>query len=37
MGRIAAIRLAREGANVVGVDWLADEGQAVVDAITAEG
>jgi NAD(P)-dependent dehydrogenase (short-subunit alcohol dehydrogenase family) len=37
MGRMAAIRLAREGANVVGVDWLRDEGQAVVDAITAEG
>ncbi len=37
MGRIAAIRLAREGANVVGVDWLADEGKAVVDAINAEG
>jgi NAD(P)-dependent dehydrogenase (short-subunit alcohol dehydrogenase family) len=37
MGRVAAIRLAREGANVVGVDWLKDEGQSVVDAITAEG
>ena len=37
MGRVAAIRLAREGANVVGVDWLEDEGQAVIDAIVAEG
>lgn len=37
MGRMATIRLAREGANVVGVDWLDDEGQAVVDAVTAEG
>ena len=37
MGRMAAIRLAREGANVVGVDWLEEEGQAVVDAITKEG
>ena len=37
MGRMAAIRLAREGANVVGVDWLKEEGQAVVDAIVAEG
>ena len=37
MGRMAAIRLAREGANVVGVDWLADEGRAVVEAIGKEG
>ncbi len=37
MGRHAAIRLAREGANVVAVDWLADEGKAVVDGIVAEG
>lgn len=37
MGRLAAIRLAREGANVVGVDWLADEGRAVVEAIGKEG
>ena len=37
MGRLAAIRLAREGANVVGVDWLEDEGQAVVDAIVKDG
>ena len=37
MGRMATLRLAREGANVVGVDWLKDEGQAVIDAVTAEG
>lgn len=37
MGRMAAIRLAREGANVVGVDWLADEGKAVIDAINKDG
>lgn len=37
MGRMAAIRLAREGANVVGVDWLAEEGKAVVDGIVREG
>jgi NAD(P)-dependent dehydrogenase (short-subunit alcohol dehydrogenase family) len=37
MGRMAAIRLAREGANVVGVDWLKEDGQAVIDAIVAEG
>ena len=37
MGRLAAIRLAREGANVVAVDWLADEGKAVVDAIVKDG
>ncbi|MBT0779049.1 SDR family oxidoreductase [Paracoccus sp. pheM1] len=37
MGRLAAMRLAREGANVVGVDWIADEGQAVIDAILSEG
>lgn len=37
MGQVAAIRLAREGANVVGVDWLEGEGKAVVDGITAQG
>ena len=37
MGRLAAIRLAREGANVVAVDWLKDEGKAVVDGIVNEG
>lgn len=37
MGRMAAIRLAREGANVVGVDWLKDEGEAGIAAIVKEG
>ena len=37
MGRLASLRLAREGANVVGVDWLEEEGRAVIDAIAAEG
>ena len=37
MGRLAAIRLAREGANVVGVDWLEEEGRAVIDGIAREG
>lgn len=37
MGRIASIRLAHEGANVVGVDWLEQEGKAVIDGITAAG
>lgn len=37
MGRLAAIRLAREGASVVGVDWLADEGAAVVNSILDTG
>jgi len=37
MGQVAAIRLAREGANVVGVDWLEGEGKAVIDGITAQG
>eukprot|EP01032_Pedospumella_encystans_P002048 gene2048-2397_t len=27
MGQAAAIRLAREGANVVGVDWIKDLGE----------
>jgi NAD(P)-dependent dehydrogenase (short-subunit alcohol dehydrogenase family) len=37
MGRAAAIRAAKEGANVVGVDWIKDEGQAVIDGITKSG
>ena len=37
MGKLAAIRLAREGANVVGVDWLGKDGRAVVDGIVEEG
>lgn len=37
MGAAAALRLAREGANVVGVDWLRDQGEATAAAIRAEG
>jgi NAD(P)-dependent dehydrogenase (short-subunit alcohol dehydrogenase family) len=37
MGAGAAIRAAREGANLVCVDILGELGQAVVDAIVAEG
>ena len=37
MGEVAARRLAREGANVVGVDILEDLGAAVIEAIKAEG
>lgn len=37
MGAGAAIRAAREGANVIGVDILGGLGQAVVDAIIADG
>lgn len=37
MGRGAAFRLAREGANVVGVDWLEEEGRATMDEIAADG
>lgn len=37
MGAGAAIRAAREGARVVGVDILADLGQQVIDRIRAEG
>jgi NAD(P)-dependent dehydrogenase (short-subunit alcohol dehydrogenase family) len=37
MGQMAAIRLAREGANVVGVDWLKEEGEAVIAGIAREG
>lgn len=37
MGRAAAIRLAREGANVVGVDWIEDLGQETHDAIVSGG
>ena len=32
MGAGAALRLAREGANVVGVDWLKDLGEEADDA-----
>src|SRR4051812_22148873 len=37
MGKLAAIRLAREGANVVGVDWLEDEGREVIASIASGG
>lgn len=37
MGAAAALRLAREGANVVGVDWLREQGEATAAAIRAEG
>jgi NAD(P)-dependent dehydrogenase (short-subunit alcohol dehydrogenase family) len=37
MGAAAAIRAAKEGANIVGVDWLADAGAATIDGIVAAG
>ena len=37
MGKAAAIRLAREGANVVGVDWIRDLGEATDAEIRAAG
>lgn len=37
LGAVAARRLAREGANVVGVDILEATGAATIDAIVAEG
>lgn len=37
MGRGAAWRLAREGANVVGVDWLDEQGRQTMEEIAAEG
>jgi NAD(P)-dependent dehydrogenase (short-subunit alcohol dehydrogenase family) len=37
MGAAAALRLAREGANVVGVDWLKAQGEATDAAIRAAG
>jgi NAD(P)-dependent dehydrogenase (short-subunit alcohol dehydrogenase family) len=37
MGAGAAWRLAREGANVVGVDWLEDQGRATMEEIVAAG
>jgi len=33
MGQAAAIRAAREGANVVGIDWLPDEAKKTAEAI----
>jgi hypothetical protein len=37
MGAGAAWRLAREGENVVGDDWLKDQGRATMEEIAAEG
>ena len=37
MGAAAAIRLAREGANVVGVDWIKDLGEATTAEIVKQG
>jgi NAD(P)-dependent dehydrogenase (short-subunit alcohol dehydrogenase family) len=37
LGAAAAIRAAREGANVVGVDWIEDLGAATIDAIKRGG
>jgi len=37
MGAVAARRLAREGANVVGVDIIEDLGASVIEEIRAEG
>ncbi len=37
MGELAARRLAKEGANVVGVDILEELGASVIDGINAEG
>lgn len=37
MGKAAALRLAREGANVVGVDWIKDLGEATNSEILAAG
>ncbi|TFU06284.1 SDR family NAD(P)-dependent oxidoreductase [Polymorphobacter arshaanensis] len=37
MGRGAAIRAAREGANIVGIDWLPAEARATAAEITAAG
>lgn len=37
MGQWAAIRAAREGANVVILDWLEDEGQQTADSINTLG
>jgi NAD(P)-dependent dehydrogenase (short-subunit alcohol dehydrogenase family) len=37
MGRAAARRLAREGANVLGVDWLAEPGRALAEELRQAG
>jgi len=37
IGAAAAIRAAREGANIVGVDWIGDLGAATIDGIVSSG
>lgn len=37
MGAAAAVRAAKEGANVVGVDWIKDQGDAVITGIKSAG
>lgn len=37
MGAAAALRAAREGANIVGVDWLQSEGEATIGQIRSGG
>src|SRR6056297_1035045 len=37
MGAAAAIRLGKEGANVVGVDWIEDKGAEVIESIKTNG
>ncbi|MGL4441221.1 MAG: SDR family NAD(P)-dependent oxidoreductase, partial [Bosea sp. (in: a-proteobacteria)] len=37
MGAAAAIRAAKEGANIVGVDWIQDLGAAVIERIKSAG
>lgn len=37
MGAAAALRAAREGASVVGVDWIEDLGRATIERIRARG
>jgi NAD(P)-dependent dehydrogenase (short-subunit alcohol dehydrogenase family) len=37
MGAAAALRAAREGANIVGVDWLREQGAATIDQIKSAG
>lgn len=37
MGRGACLRLAREGANIVGVDWIEEQGRETIDLLVEEG
>jgi NAD(P)-dependent dehydrogenase (short-subunit alcohol dehydrogenase family) len=37
MGAAAALRAAKEGANIVGVDWIKDQGAATIDQIKGAG